>query len=457
MAFHDERSLAASSAFTLAAVVSFITIWFNLQLGNNSRIVESFDRLGKDGPAQARELTGDALRVQSFLALVRPSDWSGDLPRVIISDEKPFAYFTVKDSITMGRRLAAAKGQLSRAMLRSVLALNVPKLDLFHRDLFTDALYFMMEGAFDFADPSSGPARSPSHWLAGIDSLRGLCFSPWKPMELLSVCESMVDSPSISEWDSTISVFSLKPALLSRLAEHLRDISVPARLGFAREWLRSLRDHEWELPAAMTSLAKVPAALDAHLNESFGLKWNGSRDTAVYRISSDEFRARALLLRSSQLEFPLIFEIGEHLYLNHLRVPSRGAFSGDIKVEKMIWQVCETPTLSELSLLKVASNRVLLIRGCGELTSGFRAYFLEGIESFSTADGKAAFFSVFLPSVRLALKWGARPDQALEFGGGEPSRLERLLGFNVPIQGGVIPLVDSFRPEIHGQSVRLSN
>ncbi|HEX4923661.1 MAG TPA: hypothetical protein VFV50_06230 [Bdellovibrionales bacterium] len=442
MTLEHEPNLGPSSAFTLAAIVAFITVWANLQAGNNSRTVEPVNTLAiHERQFTTRVMAQQTAQVEAFFELVKPADWTVDM-----------------NAAETSPGLLRDRGRYQRSLISAVLSQNLKDLDLFHRGLFTDALYFMMQGQFDFEDPVKGrPLEAWSNWLRHVDSLQGVCESTWRSGELDDYCVARKTS---GVWDSSISVFSLKPILLEALANHLRAQAIQDRLTFVRLWIASLKHTQWTLPPAPRSLAQVPEFLAMTMQTSFGLSQGlPSLDFALYRVDGLSEKFEPYLIRSSQLEFPLLFEIGPYVFLNHLRLPSKNTFSVEFKPRKMIWQTCELPTLGELAALEVKQERVLLLRACGSLQEGFRAYFLNDVNTFATANPTTPFVSVFIPSVRLALKWGAKPDQKFQFGGSEPTWLERMLGLDTA-EGqkvsAVIPMIDAFRPERAGQSLRMT-
>lgn len=437
----NEYSLGPSSAFTLAALVAFITVWSNLQPGNISRTDQPVDKVvSSNQEFTTRVLAQQTAQVEAFLDLVMPADWTVDMK-----------------AAEMSRELIRDRGSYQRSLIAAILSQNLKDLDLFHKGLFTDALYFMMQGQFDFEDPLRGrPLEAWSNWLRHVDSLQGVCESAWRSQELTDYCAARKSS---AVWDSSISVFSLKPILLEAVANFLRAQPIQERLAYVRNWTSSLKQTQWTLPPAPRALAQVPEFLRDTLQITFGLNEGlPSMDYALYRVDGFSEKFDPYLLRASQLEFPLIFEIGPYIFVNHLRLPTKNLGAGQFVPRKMIWQTCELPTLGELASLEVKQERVLLLRACGSLQEGFRAYFLNDVNVFATSNPTTPFVSVFIPSVRLALKWGAKPEQKFEFGGAEPTWLERMLGLDAPDSqkvSAVIPMIDMYRPERPGQTLRL--
>jgi hypothetical protein len=252
------------------------------------------------------------------------------------------------------------------------------------------------------------------------------------------------------EFDQEISVYSLKPIILSRLQHFSKTLSPFEKTEFLRKWMNNLR-RRVDLPSEPIAIEDIPGIVTKLELELFGEKI-GSFETDFNFVISDSPR------QTSAEGVPTVFQNEQHVYLNGLKVSTAGRFSSRFRPKRSVWLSCESPSLGELS--RSAAERVLWVKSCEGDKINEQIYFRSGLIAFAALNPRAEFISFHIPSVQLSLKWGANRNQSFDFGSPSPSRLDALLGLIDQRPGqikGAIPAVDSFRSQHPGQKLFLVN
>ncbi len=206
---------------------------------------------------QSRFFACEASLAERELAELEPLlNWLGPLrqPLEILIDEKEKSRLSITDSrIEMGSTVLFARGQLTKAILKSWILQNASVTitsSHLRTEIASDVLLGMLTGAFSLGVPGVAlPLEfdaGEKPWWSYADSYRGVCASPWKSLELLPLCQNA----SVKTDAVVISNLSFRGFIGSRIWKSYQATPVADRLPFVRRWVLSLtKDRDVEVHA----------------------------------------------------------------------------------------------------------------------------------------------------------------------------------------------------------------
>jgi hypothetical protein len=334
-----------------------------------------------------REYPQESARISSELGSLEPLlNWLGplDRPVEILVDEKQPDQLLVTDShIEIGHRVLLARGQLTKAMLKAwilqhaSLAITSSHLRL---EAASDVLMAMLSGGLSlevpgFQEPITFDSTDRAWWTYA-DSYIGVCTSPWKSLELTSLCSIK----SVKADAVNVSELSFRAFLGSRIWKSYQATPLRGRLAFARTWVNSLSlIREVKIPDLKSGWLSVvqgeldvllPSKMDPLVSERAA--WTALVDAPLIVIDGrGRVSAPGTLKIVSPVELPIA------------------------RARMAVMTVCSAPSLRDVMALKVAVDRVVWRPDC--------------------AARKTDFVQVRPSAIRIALDRGlARPTDKLD-------------------------------------------
>lgn len=279
--------------------------------------------------------------------------WIGPLNRklnIIVDSNQPDRLTIGDDRIEIGTKVVGARGQLKKAVLKSWLlqsgATEVSKSFL-RIEIASDVLLSMLEGSLRLQEPVS---KTPlafddgmKPWWSFADSYQGLCKTPWKSLELASLCNSADTQDDVV----AISNLSFRAFLGSHIWNSYLANPVHQRLAFTKTWLKALKDSPTNaLPEPKGWLAFLQGEIEILLPSKI-----------------DKLRDRRAQWQPS-FEAPLIVidEDGRVAAPGSLKIATT-----EIEIQKAklaMVTACAAPTLKEVISLSVNADRVVWKPDC---------------------------------------------------------------------------------------------
>jgi hypothetical protein len=185
---------------------------------------------------KTREYPRETERIKSELSDLYPLlAWLGPMrPVNLLIDAKDESRLLVTDThIEMGREIVLARGQLSKAILKSWIlqhssaAISSSQLRV---EVASDVLLAMLKGHLALQVPATDDVltfdETVKDWFSYADSYAGVCASPWHLIELKPLC-SKAGSDAITS-------LSFRPFLGSQIWRSYSSLPLRDRLGFIR-------------------------------------------------------------------------------------------------------------------------------------------------------------------------------------------------------------------------------
>lgn len=421
------RLMAPRSSFPTALVSS--VQWVSRGVSASPESSPTFDWLAYD--RMRTEAKSLAPSVQMIGGLQKPV-------RLIINHDEPNTLRISDGSIEIGFELASAKGQISKAFLKTWLVQNADVSvsgSLLRMEVVTDALLAMMSGGLSLASPTqtdgSATLGRPSNWLAYAGSMEDVCASTWIIPELQSLCRSR-SAGAVSEMsplafrallgDVIWSFYATIPPtkqlnVLQAWAAHLRrrsqtDSSAKDffQLGSLAEWRDRLRaEVDLLFPVELQSLSRERDALverarlapDQVPEVDFLSVRNIGSTGRMSPIVAPGRRGRAL-------EFAAVDQRASEIRRGSLvlrpGVSSLGE-SRELAARTLVWESCASPSISDLTSMLIEARTALVIENCSGVPMDLSSL-KHGVSDFARANPDAVFIQLRMEGVRFALKKG---------------------------------------------------
>lgn len=365
------RSLVIVS--TIAVVICYAWLSAHLmepQFSTPAYVKETFVRTSDSRlflfDEKFREWPREAARMESELAALVPlMAWLGPLnqPLEILLDEKQGDRLLVTESrIEIGRTVLLARGQLTKAVLKSwilqhasiAIASSVLRLEV-----ASDVLFAILNGEFSLEVPghlaSLAFDASDKAWWTFADSYRGVCASPWTSLELAPLCKirnlqtGSVDVPVV------VSELSFRGFLGARIWRSYQSTPLGHRLAFARRWVESLEAKRDVLVPSLKSgwLSIVQGQLETLLPASMDplaferSAWLAQVDAPLVVIGDDGDIAAPGTLKIASLELPIA------------------------RARMAVMTVCDSPSLHDVMSLPLVVDRVVWKPDCARKKTDF--------------------------------------------------------------------------------------
>ena len=308
-----------------------------------------------------------------------------DRGRLLITDSR----------IEIGSDVLRASGQLSKAILSSFL-LRHASPDIagshFRITVASDALLAMLSGGLGLHVPGEDqalefPKLKP--WWSTASSYRDVCASPWRSLELRTLCQAR------SQVNSGPTLLSMRPLVGRIIWDAFKSKPVGERLAFVKRWIAALghaKAHESEDGFRETVLSEVETLLPT--TEFADVRVSLERSMIVTRIKKGTEPHADLIVRSLQLGQAdrdslkrlaernprrLILAIADHQVIVF---PSAMMFSerefsergrAEVRAQQEVWQSCQAPTMGEVANSRpphAGSKRIVWVRDCSERQVG---------------------------------------------------------------------------------------
>ena len=287
--------------------------------------------------------------------------WLGALktPVEIVVDEKTPDRLLVTDArIEIGADILAARGQLSKALLKTWIlqntSLSITSSHL-RTEVASDVLLAMLSGHLRLEVPGQETPLTYAHeekaWWTYADSYKGVCESAWRSLELAPLCAT-----EVAKSDSmNVSALSFRQFLGQRIWRSYEATPIQDRLLFVRHWVQLLEtEHDDEVHSLKEGwLSVVQGELEALLP-----------------LETDPLKGERARFQP-KVEAPLIVIDGE----GHVGAPGTLRItSNELEFAPAVMIVmtgCKAPTLGEVISLPITSERVVWRPECAERKTDF--------------------------------------------------------------------------------------
>ncbi len=365
--------------------------------------IEFFEDIARDHVVETARLTDELEWAQSkfqLLGALRPP------LRVVVNLDKTNRLIVTADRIEIGTAVLKAKGQLKKAIVKAWLLQRVsPDLSssLLRLEVASDFLLAVLDGGLSLEAPGQTDVldytAEVSPWWSFADNYKGLCKSPWRSLEVSSLCEtaSSFETKANEQPEMEISNLSFRPFLGQQLWLSYLKTPMREREHFVRAWLASISEADGESLDDGGTVSAMTAGVSEVAIETGSHNWPRRLKEEMDQLLSADLdpRSEERSKWSTKLDAPLIVIDPKG------RVTAPGTLklaTDEIKIRKAklaFLTSCQAPTLETLTSLPVDAARVVWKPECDER--------------------KNDFIQVRPSSVALALKRGlAKPNDRLD-------------------------------------------
>jgi hypothetical protein len=373
-------------------------------------------------------------------------------PEIVIDADHQDRYTIGDERILLSENIAAADGQLVKALLKVWLLQRAgPEYtaSLLRIEVVSDLLTGMLFHTDSFGLPGDRGAVSfpptPEGWIGFAKSYEAACESPWKSLELQGPCGN----------SQALNALSFRPLLDGIVWSVFENVSTFKRYEFLRSWSKALRAQttvtdasteiaavrresprtlvEWRDWLARELLLLVPMestrpALEAAAGRA-GLQKSVAVSMVIHRAGPD------LVLENIQTALPgrvhdsfiVSFENNQGSDRKDDQWLVTGAAFGqpaswvrleadelsEIEAPLFVFQSCRPTTLSTLISFPVKSERLLYVQACtGHPSDGWKSLLVDGLKGFARAEPDFPFLQLQRSQLAFALERGQLELQA---------------------------------------------
>jgi hypothetical protein len=379
--------------------------------------LRNFSSLGPSNFLEWQRISREMKSLEADLAVLGPFASPVEL---VVNADYPSRYLVNSGRVELGIRIAAARNQVLKALIKSWLHQQTEggRYSQLRMEVISDVLVAMIRGRFSLEVPDQDGileyGTGTANWLEAAASYEGSCGSPWMPLELEGFCGK----------SRAVNPFAFRPLLGSMIFSVYENLPLLERVSFVRTWLAGVLTalansnetispdglHGWKgwLRAELATLlpgnevARAWEIKKARLRENDALKVDLVAIIAANRM--EEF-GNALKTRVRAVA-PV--EDRETLQLLPGRIPMGLRERVRLVTARSVWISCEAPTVLDLVFEPSLGGKTIFVPGCeGDARAELDEFVRRGTEGFARQNPEVPFIQVQRTSLQLAVRRGA--------------------------------------------------
>jgi hypothetical protein len=301
-------------------------------------------------------------------------------------------YDIAEDKVAIGLEVLKSSGQLERSILKAWILQNTQSSaskSALRQEVTADLLYGFFNGQLDLEDPvlhkSVNFLEIKNDWTEWLLPLDRFCKTAWRPLEMLTICESLRSGPS----SLSSAAMMARPLIGSLVWSRYLELNWSDRENFVREFAATIQE------------ARSSPAASRKLTDS---SW--PRVPAEWRLFI-ESEARALVPSPAQVpELPknealALWKTSQGWFLLPSGLPVAPSLLSQLNVKNLIWESCEQPSIEQLLTHSSFAQRILFVKNCGIAAIHYDLYLKGSVQNFAAANPQVQFILFHRPSLVL--------------------------------------------------------